>query len=354
MGLSSFFFGILFVVLLFLSGASSGNSFPFLIVTDSNPTDFFSLGDTAITPMKEQIICREQEIMIGDFENINNQVKMPIESRLSHPIKSIPIVKGSRLVCPNDWETYFFDEDFYSFNPEVKWIVTDGGSVYGPDSLNKVLIQWGEEPGLYPLRLEISQEQDYSPLVIEFSVLISGTSPEKPLIEKKGNNLLIVNQVDGPSFSKFQWGKLSKSDFSDQELEGKTDSFCWFDNIETGSFYYWVEAGNEDSSCKRRSFFNPPDDLPLIWNPLSLEQKIRVFPVPSKDGNVNIHFGDKIYGEIDVIISDIFGKTLQVLNFHSTEKNQPFILRLDHYPAGPYLIKVVFDSQSITKKILIQ
>lgn len=262
-----------------------------------------------------------------------------------------PSIDGPTEVCPKAWSYYELDPSFqYEFS-SVKWTLSEGGQIFGKDDQERATIHWGNAPGSFELVLEIITERGLEsfPIYVE----VAGNSPPEAVIVRKGENILLVDHTSGPFFDSFQWGITQAETFIDSILVGETFQFCWFDEINTQSGYYWVETTQEDNECKIRSFYNQPtSDGSALF--LGHTTRASIFPNPVRDGVANLLLSDGFLDNISIEIISSKGLILEEFRFDRVELVMPLRLDLENIPPGFYLVLIRSEKNQITKKILIQ
>jgi len=279
-----------------------------------------------------------------------------IDIGTDHSIEAlfIPFITGPNEVCLGEWSSYELNSPLFSEYAALKWVIQNGGGrIFGPDDSDLVMIQWGNVSGTQYLNLQVFIDPHPTPSNYVIEIEVSGTPPPEAVILRKGENILLVDEVSGPLYDEYQWGIMNATSFSDTFLGGENNQFCWFDNINTSSKYYWVETMQSGNGCKVRSFFNDPtgqqDDF--LGNDLF---DILLFPVPARQNIVYARWPVFPFNQLEISLITFDGKELRNFQFNFSEVNMPLKLDLAELPPGLYLLRFSFDKRQITKRLLIQ
>ncbi|MDF1673431.1 MAG: endonuclease [Vicingaceae bacterium] len=119
----------------------------------------------------------------------------------------------------------------------------------------------------------------------------------------------------------------------------------------------------EGQQGNRNPFIDNPYLATLIWGGQSAQDKwnmtnvpqyytsnqILVYPVPSNTGSVNIQYGDRDMVSL-ISVYSIDGRQISTVKNPKLKKN---IYALEELPKGLYLINMIVNQETITKKIVI-
>ncbi len=144
---------------------------------------------------------------------------------------------------------------------------------------NIAIVNWGNTPGNYTLRLYAFNEFDCAADPISKTVVVSTTDapPPSTVLRKDSDNLLYCSDTLAKSY---HWGWLQKNASGEivQEyiIPDKNDWYCRLpDNhvFNPTVYNYFVISYYDETSCGSRSFFNPPvsisefEDDPVVIYP---------------------------------------------------------------------------------------
>jgi hypothetical protein len=283
----------------------------------------------------------------------NNYEFIDVRDHQSIEALFIPFINGPAQVCLGEWSSYELNTDLFSEYSNLKWSIQNGGGqILGPDNLDRVMVQWGNVSGLQHLNLDVFTDSHPNPSNYVIEVEVAGTPPPEAIIVRKGENILLVDQVSGPSYDEYQWGIMNAVSFSDTLLEEEDNQFCWFEDINTSSVFYWVETRQSGNACKIRSFFNHPTGQQDHFSGGDLID-ILLFPLPASQNFVYVKWPAFPFNQLEINLMSLEGKVSESFQFNFSEVNLPLKLNLAEVPTGFYLVRFSFDKRQITKPLLI-
>lgn len=117
--------------------------------------------------------------------------------------------------------------------------------------------------------------------------------------------------------------------------------------------YYWkVRAISLSDTSLWSNTFNFSTGTVGIDENNSKVNDINVFPNPTT-GKVNINLDASNQSDIDVLVTDIVGKEVFKDKFNSVSGNNIYSINLSHLPEGLYLIKIISNNNSFTRRIIL-
>ena len=117
--------------------------------------------------------------------------------------------------------------------------------------------------------------------------------------------------------------------------------------------YYWkVRAISLSDTSLWSNTFNFSTGTVGIDENNSKVNDINVFPNPTT-GKVNITLDASNQSDIDVLVTDIVGKEVFKDKFNSVSGNNIYSINLSHLPEGLYLIKIISENNSFTRRIIL-
>lgn len=116
-----------------------------------------------------------------------------------------------------------------------------------------------------------------------------------------------------------------------------------------GGTYYWrISTNNEcgSSISAPRSFTVVPSSLRELNG-----RRVDLLPNPTS-GNVNVQFSEPLPGELTVEVFSVNGQQLQRLQF--AQATTQLELNLSEYAAGVYLVRLINQESSLSRRIILQ
>ena len=146
------------------------------------------------------------------------------------------------------------------------------------------------------------------------------------------------------------WLKLTDNGNGTASLIGKYD-----ENI-SNSFDIRLKA--TDGTLEAASYqefklytISVPEIIEIANNYIS-PRNISIYPIPSK-GNLIIDIEGKIIGDIDITIQDIVGRKIYYKKYINPVNDRKYLIQLNNYIPGVYLVIVNSENINIQKKIIL-
>lgn len=117
-------------------------------------------------------------------------------------------------------------------------------------------------------------------------------------------------------------------------------------------WHYWSEKLNLVRQNNHNPFIDHPEYVSSIWSNLlstkgnNFKNEVSIFPNPLKENLLNI----RSHVDLQVEIYDVLGKRVLI---HKTDRYNKS-LNLSHFKSGIYLVKLLSENSSVTKKLIKQ
>lgn len=170
------------------------------------------------------------------------------------------------------------------------WTVSEGTIVSENPEASTIWVNWGEgDQGT--ITLVVTNAFDCISTTNETISIVQDNSPELEEVNIVSGGLLYIAE----GYDYYQWGRESVINL-EPDLSCLNTSYCFFAELDTLNFNYWVDYGNNDG-CTSRAYYNSPF---VGVNELEFPQTIRIYPNPSTGSTVVVHSEDEPIREIRI------------------------------------------------------
>ncbi|MBE0637194.1 MAG: T9SS type A sorting domain-containing protein [Bacteroidales bacterium] len=327
--------------------------------TADPPDSILSLNPTVLTPVFGPKVTTTYRLEVTNFFRTVSDNFTIIVNQLPEAFG----FDGELTVCsdqagviyqvPNPQPSVYFKWELDDENP---------GGVFANSSLpydvsgNIAIVNWGDTPGNYILRLYAFNQFDCAadPFIKTIEVTNIEAPPPSTVLRKENDNMLYSSDTLAKSY---QWGWLQKNAAGElvQEyiIPDKNDWYCRLPDGHVFNplvYSYFVIAYFDETSCGSRSFFNVPVNIDEIT-----DKSITVYPNPG-NGLFTVRFAPGVNTQGGVIeIYGISGQMIYSRNFKAASHEENVDLSLTGtITSGVYLLKVRTPVSLFNYKLIVQ
>ncbi len=305
---------------------------------------------------------------VDDASSATATVTMPADD-VTVNARFSPVIKGKHTVCPTEWIIFTIHESIgidFDITWSLEYTGNTGPTIHGSYNTPQVLVEIPSDSQGDTVTISLNLKIHPGEKIIaenSFAVeVLDNEIPASAIIQKKGENILLVNQNEDirgvELYNQFQWGFFESDSFDKTTDESWSYPYHYFDDsINENDRYYWVktwgETNNKNSQCPRTNLYNHPTDVPTHTTDVEEESRWHVFPVPASS-HIWIKWKSVAFKEIQIHLLNISGQQLLEMSIESDSTDNRVQLPVDSYPPGLYIIRLRKDESVVTKRILIK
>ncbi len=221
---------------------------------------------------------------------------------------------------------------------------------------NIAIINWGNNPGSYNLRLFAFNEFGCAANPVDKTIAVTDTeAPPPTTVERKANDNMLFSSDSLANF--YQWGWIQKNSSGEllQEyiIPNKNEWYCRLPDghvFNPGVYNYFVITYFDENACGSRSFFNLP---------VSIDEPggggVTIFPNPA-DGLFTVRFDNELKVQGGMIeMYDISGRMIFLKKIEALRTEEIIDLSVDKkVNPGIYMLVVRTPDFFFNTKIVIQ